>query len=91
VVATKCPEPNRYLRGVDPTTGEADIAGRLKRLGQLDDAAKECRKLTPWRNYLLRVQHAGFVSRALVASKNAIVNTSAAEGEWFSSTKRPEP
>ncbi len=64
----------RYLRGVDPTTGEADTAGRLKRLGQLDDAAKECMEPTPWRDYLLRVQHAGFVSQALVASKNAIVN-----------------
>ena len=29
---------------------------------------------TPWRDYLLRVKHAGFVSPALVASKNAIVN-----------------
>ena len=64
----------RYLRGVDPTTGEADAAGRLKRLTQLDDAAKECIELTPWRDFLLRVQHAGFVSPALVASKNAIVN-----------------
>ncbi len=64
----------RYLRGVDPTTGEADTAGRLKRLGQLDDAAKECMEPTPWRDYLLRVKHAGFVSSALVASKNAIVN-----------------
>ena len=64
----------RYLRGVDPTTGEADADGRLKRLGQLDDAAKECMEPTPWRDYLLRVKHAGFVSQALVASKNAIVN-----------------
>ncbi len=64
----------RYLRGVDPTTGEADAAGRLKRLAQLDDAAKECMEITPWRDFLLRVQHAGFVSPALVASKNAIVN-----------------
>jgi hypothetical protein len=64
----------RYLRGVDPTTGEADTAGRLKRLGQLDDAAKECMEPTPWRDYLLRVKHAGFVNQALVASKNAIVN-----------------
>lgn len=63
-----------YLRGLDPSTGEADTAGRLKRLGQLDDAAKECMEPTPWRDYLLRVQHAGFVSQALVASKNAIVN-----------------
>ncbi|MCA1563197.1 MAG: DUF262 domain-containing protein [Acidobacteria bacterium] len=64
----------RYLRGVDPTTGEADAAGRLERLSQLDDAAKECIEPTPWRDYLLRVQHAGFVSQALIASKNAIVN-----------------
>ena len=64
----------RYLRGVDPTTGEAAPAGRLKRLAQLDDAAKECIELTPWRDFLLRVQHAGFASQALVASKNAIVN-----------------
>jgi hypothetical protein len=64
----------RYLRGVDPSTGEADTAGRLKRLSQLDDAAKECMEPTPWRDYLLRVQHAGFVSQALIASKNAIVN-----------------
>lgn len=64
----------RYLRGVDPTTGEADTARRLKLLGQLDDAAKECMEPTPWRDYLLRVKHAGFVSQGLVASKNAIVN-----------------
>jgi hypothetical protein len=64
----------RYLRGVDPTTGEADAAERIKRLEQLDDAAKQCMETTPWRDYLLCVQHAGFVSQALVASKNAIVN-----------------
>jgi hypothetical protein len=64
----------RYLRGLDPTTGEADTAGRLKRLNQLDDAAKECMELTQWRDYLLRVQHAGFVTQGLIASKNAIVN-----------------
>jgi hypothetical protein len=64
----------RYLRGVDPTTGDADTVGRSKRLDQLDEAAKECMEPTPWRDYLLRVKHAGFVSQALVASKNAIVN-----------------
>jgi len=64
----------RYLRGVDPTTGEAGTARRLKLLGQLDDAAKECMEPTPWRDYLLRVKHAGFVSQSLVASENAIVN-----------------
>lgn len=64
----------RYLRGIDPTTGDADTVSRLKRLSQLDAAAKECMEPTPWRDYLLRVKRAGFVSQALVASKNAIVN-----------------
>jgi hypothetical protein len=64
----------RYLRGIDPTTGDADIAGRVVRLTQLDEAAKECMEPTPWRDYLLRVRHAGFVNQSLVASKNAIVN-----------------
>ena len=64
----------RYLRGIDPTTGEADPAGRIERLRQLDEAAKACMELTPWRDYLLRVKHAGFVSEGLIASKNAIVN-----------------
>lgn len=64
----------RYLRGIDPTTGDADIAGRVARLTQLDNAAKECMEPTPWRDFLLRVTHAGFVNQSLVASKNAIVN-----------------
>ena len=64
----------RYLRGVDPTTGEADPAGRIKRLHQLDEAAKACMEATPWRDFLLRVKHAGFVSQGLIASRNAIVN-----------------
>lgn len=64
----------RSLRGVDPTTGEADAAGRTKRLEQLDAAVRECTEKTPWRDYLLRVRHAGFVSQSLIASKNAIVN-----------------
>jgi len=64
----------RYLRGIDPITGEADVAGRVKRLTQLDEAAKQCMEPTPWRDYLLRVKHAGFVGQTLIASKNAIVN-----------------
>jgi hypothetical protein len=32
---------------------------------------------TPWRDFLLRVQHAGFVNPALIGSKNAIVNADA--------------
>lgn len=65
----------RYLRGIDPNTGDADIAGRVARLNQLDDAAKECVEPTPWRDFLLRVTHSGFVSPSLIASKNAIVNS----------------
>ena len=64
----------RFLRGVDPVTGEADPERRLSLLSELDDAANDCIELTPWRDYLLRVKHAGYVSEALVASKNAIVN-----------------
>jgi hypothetical protein len=64
----------RYLRGVDPTTGEADAERRSKLLAQLDKAAQECMELMPWRDFLLRVKHAGFVSPTLIASKNAIVN-----------------
>jgi len=64
----------RFLRGIDPTTGDADIAGRVARLTQLDEAAKECMEPTPWRDFVLRVKHAGFIHQSLVASKNAIVN-----------------
>jgi hypothetical protein len=64
----------RFLRGVDPDTGEADPERRTALLNELDNAANDCIELTPWRDYLLRVKHAGFVSQSLVASKNAIVN-----------------
>jgi len=64
----------RSLRGIDPVTGEADAAGRTKRLDDLDKAAQECVELTPWRDYALRVKHAGFVNQGLIASKNAVVN-----------------
>jgi hypothetical protein len=64
----------RYLRGIDPNTGDADIKRRETRLTQLDDAANECMEPTPWRDFLLRVRHAGFVNQSLIASKNAIVN-----------------
>ena len=64
----------RFLRGVDPVTGDADPDRRVMRLNELDDAANDCIEPTPWRDYLLRVKHAGFVSEGLIASKNAIVN-----------------
>jgi hypothetical protein len=64
----------RFLRGVDPVTGEADPERRVTLLNELDSAANDCIELTPWRDYLLRVKHAGFVNQSLVASKNAIVN-----------------
>jgi hypothetical protein len=64
----------RYLRGIDPTTREEDTAGREKRLQELDQAASDCIASTTWRDYLLRVKRAGFVSSSQIASKNAIVN-----------------
>jgi hypothetical protein len=64
----------RFLRGVDPVTGDADPQRRRKLLQQLDEAANQCIEPTPWRDYLLRVKHAGFVAEGLIASKNAIVN-----------------
>lgn len=64
----------KYLRGVDPITGATDIAARQKMLAKLDSAAKACMEPTSWRDYLLRVRHAGFVSLSLIASKAAIFN-----------------
>jgi hypothetical protein len=64
----------RFLRGVDATSGDSDPASRSRRLDLLDEAAKKCMETTPWRDFLLRVRHAGFVSSALIPSKNAIVN-----------------
>ena len=64
----------RFLRGVDPVTGDADPERRLTLLSELDDAADDSVELTPWRDYLLRIKHAGFVSQGLIASRNAIVN-----------------
>jgi len=64
----------RYLRGVDPISGDADPKGRVERLEALDQAADECLDLTTWRDYMLRVTHAGFVSQGLIPSANAVVN-----------------
>lgn len=64
----------RYLRGIDPITGDADPARRVERLDTLDHAAGECVDATRWRDFMLRVTHAGFVSQGLLASTNAVVN-----------------
>ncbi len=64
----------RFLRGVDPDTGETNVADREQRLRGLDEAALACRNPTTWRDYMLRVSHAGFVSQGLAASTNAVVN-----------------
>jgi hypothetical protein len=64
----------KYLRGVDPVTGDTSVAARTARLEILDRAAAECIDPTTWRDYMLRVIHAGVVSESLVASNNAIVN-----------------
>jgi hypothetical protein len=60
----------RYVQGIDANTGETDPQARLIRLQELDDAAKKCTEPTPWRDFLLRVKHAGFVTPTLIASKN---------------------
>jgi hypothetical protein len=64
----------RFLRGVDPVTGEAEPDDRRRRLSELDVAAEDCMDLTTWRDFLIRVGRAGFVSEDLVSSKSAIVN-----------------
>ena len=64
----------KYLRGIDPNTREPNPDRRQQMILQLDEAAKACMEKTPWRDFLLRVRHAGFVGPALIASKNAIVN-----------------
>jgi hypothetical protein len=64
----------RYLRGVDPLTGDAKPEARVARLATLDQATNDCLEMTRWRDYMLRVMHAGFVSPGLVSSTNAVTN-----------------
>lgn len=64
----------RFLRGIDPSSGDVSPEARRARLERLDRAASECIDPTVWRDYTLRVVHAGFVSDTLIASNNAIVN-----------------
>lgn len=64
----------KYLRGVDPVTGDASPKSRQERLDTMDRAAGECIDSTTWRDYMLRVMHAGFVSQGLIASNAGIVN-----------------
>jgi hypothetical protein len=64
----------KFLRGIDPTTSDPSPQDRKKRLDTLDLAANQCLESTPWRDYMLRVKHAGFVSQGLVASSSAIIN-----------------
>ena len=64
----------RYLRGVDPTSGEGDAGVRVKRLTQLDQAAKECIDTMSWSIFLLLVEHSGFVACESYSFKERIVN-----------------
>jgi hypothetical protein len=58
----------RFLRGVDPASGETSVEGRRQKLAKLDTAANACLHPTTWRDYLLRVSHAG-CARALFSDQ----------------------
>lgn len=63
-----------FLRGVDPISGDQNPAARKARLDELDRAANICMDPLLWRDFMLRVQQAGFIDGGLVASTNAVVN-----------------
>lgn len=65
----------KFLRGVDPDTGDTDADARRRRLAELDAAANACVDTTTWSDYLKRVSHAGFVNANLVAAPSAVVNS----------------
>jgi hypothetical protein len=64
----------KFLRGIDPVTGDASVDARTQRLDHLDTAADACLEELMWRDFALRVMHAGAVSETLVASRNAVIN-----------------
>ncbi|MBP8810168.1 MAG: DUF262 domain-containing protein [Kofleriaceae bacterium] len=64
----------KFLRGVDPDTGDTDPGARARRLAELDAAADACVNTTTWSDYLKRVHHAGFVAASLVAAPSAVAN-----------------
>jgi hypothetical protein len=63
-----------FLQGVDRKSRESDPASRKDRLDRLEQAARQCTEKTLWRDFLLRVIRAGFVSPALIGSQNAIIS-----------------
>jgi hypothetical protein len=65
----------RYLRGLDPSSKDTDPTRRDGRLKELDDAANACMDPGSWRDFVLRVRRAGFVSSSLIASRGAIINS----------------
>lgn len=65
----------KFLRGVDPDTGDTNPEARRRRLADLDAAADACIDTTIWADYLKRVSHAGFVNANLVAAPSAVVNS----------------
>jgi hypothetical protein len=64
----------RYLRGLDPSSGDLDPERRANRLTELDRAATACMDAGTWRDFVLRVKRAGFIDPSLVASRAAVVN-----------------
>jgi hypothetical protein len=64
----------KFLRGLDPNTRDASQEHREQRLTLLEQATDACLNATTWRDYMLRVVHAGFVSEGLIPSTSAVVN-----------------
>ena len=64
----------RYLRGVDPTTGETDAAGRLERLTSSTKPPRSVWNPRLGGTSFFAFSMRGFVCPALIGSKNAIVN-----------------
>jgi hypothetical protein len=63
------------LRGKDLETGEISAGRRQQQLDELRRAQDEVIDLTNWHEYLKCLQAAGFRSRRMIASQNALIYT----------------
>ena len=63
------------LRGKDLETGDVSVERRNDQFDRLRQAQDEVLDLTNWHEFLKAVSHAGFRSRKMVTSENALVYT----------------